>query len=53
MYSTTNELAGLGKAILVFTNDMNILKAARLILDLSEKPVPLVVRAPIQEGGQT
>ncbi len=52
MYSTINELARLGKTILVFTNDMNIVKAARLILDLGEKPVPLVVRAPAQEGGQ-
>ena len=51
MYNAINDLARRGKTILVFTNDGNILKAARLILDLSEKPVPLVVRAPAPEGG--
>lgn len=44
MYAAINDMARAGKTILVFTNDMNILKAARLVLDLSEKPVPLVVR---------
>jgi ATP-binding cassette subfamily C protein LapB len=51
MYNAINDLARRGKTILVFTNDTNILKASRLILDLSEKPVPVVVRAPAPEGG--
>ena len=37
------ELAKMDKTLIVGTNNEDIIRAAQIIIDLSEKPVPLVV----------
>ncbi len=46
VYKTINELAGSGRTIVICTHDPVILKAARHVLNLNEKPVPKLIANP-------
>ena len=50
VYATMKELAQNGCTMIVMTSDPQILRGARLILDLNAKPVPRLLTVPVSRG---
>ena len=46
VYGVMNDLHKMGRTIIAFSHDRNILKGAQLVVDLNSKPVPRMMTVP-------
>ncbi|MDY7001036.1 MAG: hypothetical protein SVS15_04550, partial [Thermodesulfobacteriota bacterium] len=50
VYAVIREMAAVGKTVIAFSHDVNILRGANVTLDLGVKPTPKITAAPAQKG---